>query len=291
MSSRTCMATTTFWNLPEEAKKYFEKNSDIHLLVCGGGKKRLESLGDKWMEEHCIPDDAFKDNISHLNSSLNEWTTLYLVRKNLRVLPAVPATANIGHCHFRRFFKREDLEEIDTVDGIVAKNMPLGVCGFSCDVKKQYELLHLSRDFIILENLLRQTSFWNEDSWNEWCKLRFLYAPCNVWLLKRECFNMMMDDLLPVMLKLRELIDVAGRDDYQKRACAFLGERLVSYWLWSSDFRLIEKPLVEMKEWKPEGATDKRGMYNGVFIGDRCLPRIQEWALNNMMMKTQHREK
>lgn len=66
----------------------------------------------------------------------------------------------------------------------------------------------------------------------------------------------MMKDLLPVMLKLPELVDVSERDDYQKRACAFLGERLVSYWLWRSDFRLLKKPLVEMKDWKPAEASD-----------------------------------
>lgn len=66
--SRTCMITNVFWNLPDEAKHYFDKNFDIHLLACGGGKKRLESLKDKWMEEHCIPDDVVEDNISHLNS-------------------------------------------------------------------------------------------------------------------------------------------------------------------------------------------------------------------------------
>ena len=253
--SRTQIVTNVFWNLPDEAKRHFDANADIHLLVCGGGKKRLESLNDQWMTEHCIPDDSFEDNISHLNPALNEWTSIYMVYKNIGVLPNTPA--NIGHCHFRRFFKREDLEDIDTCDGIVAKQMPLGVCGFPCTVKKQYELLHLSRDFDILEGLLRQTRFWNEDSWNEWCNLRFLYAPCNVWLLKRECFNIMMKDILPVILELPHVIDIdAGRDDYQKRACAFLGERLVSYYFWNSDFRLLKKPLVEMKDWKPAEASD-----------------------------------
>ena len=84
----TKIITTMHWKLPQEAKDYFNEHRDLHFPVFGGGKQKMESLNDKWLSDNCTPDDARKDNISMLNPLLNEWTTIYLVHKNLSLLPA-----------------------------------------------------------------------------------------------------------------------------------------------------------------------------------------------------------
>lgn len=73
---------------------------------------------------------------------------------------------------------------------------------------------------------------YEEQTWNTWANSYCMFAPCNMFVLKREVFNMFCNDLFRVALKLPYKIDIAGRDDYQKRACSFLCERFTSYWMY-----------------------------------------------------------
>ena len=41
--------------------------------------------------------------------------------------------------------------------------------------------------------------------------------------------------------------------------------------------RWKETELEEHLEWKPDGATDRRGMSNGMFVGDNSLEKISRW--------------
>ena len=123
-------------------------------------------------------------------------------------------TANIGNEHYRRFFSRESVKGIDAVDGIIANPIGLGVAGFPCTLEKQYELCHYKEDFDILKQTIIDEGLMDEEVWNTWTKLNYLYAPCNCWVLKREVFNIFCKDLFKVVLKLPNLIDVTGRDDY-----------------------------------------------------------------------------
>ena len=132
--SSTKMLMTLHWKAPDELKELVDKSNGLYCPVFGGGKQALDALGDEWMSSHCIPDDERKDNISHLNQQLNEMTSLYLIYKNLGLLPCTPA--NIGHVHYRRYFTREDLADIDTADGIIATPVSLGVFGFHCSLEK-----------------------------------------------------------------------------------------------------------------------------------------------------------
>ena len=54
----------------------------------------------------------------------------------------------------------------------------------------------------------------DEEAWSKWTSLDYLFAPCNIFCLKREVFNMFCQDLFKVVLNLPEKIDVTGRDDY-----------------------------------------------------------------------------
>lgn len=164
------------------------------------------------MLDNCIADDSCADNISYLNPYLNELTTIYLIYKNLRLLDG--HTANIGHNHYRRFFNKDVLNDIDTVDGIIANPIGLGVAGFPCTLEKQYELCHYKEDFDILKQTIIDEGLMDAEVWKAWSNLNYLFAPCNLFCLKRECFNMMMSDMFKVALKLPNLIDVTGRDDY-----------------------------------------------------------------------------
>lgn len=275
----TKLITTIHWKLPKEAKEYFEANKDLHTLVFGGGKKHLDSIKDKWLKDNCIPDDVVTPNISDLNPQLNEMTTIYLIHNHLGLLDGY--TANIGHVHYRRFFARQDLEDIDTCDGIIATASSLNVAGFNCTLEKQYALCHYAEDFQKLKQLIVEEKLYDADTWNKWTQLQYLYAPCNIFCLKRECFNIYCDEVFKVVLRLPTVIDVTGRDDYQKRACSFLSERLTSYWFFkqqaSGRMRWKEKPCQFMTEWKAPTSGDNRGCYNGQFIHDQSMDKVNSW--------------
>ena len=269
---------TMHWKIPQAAKDYFDQHKDIYLPVFAGGRKTLEATKDKWLLDNCIADDDYKDNISELNPILNENTTMYLVHKNLR---AVGDAADIGHVHYRRFFDTQHLPAVDTCDGVVANRIVLGVVGCPVNVQKQYELCHKKEDFGILKQTVKEAGLLNEDAWNEWQQQPFLLAPCNCNVLKREVWNMYTKDLFNILLRLVHKIDLNDRDDYQKRACGFLSERYTSYWMYSGikegKLRLIELPLTEHLDWKPEGSGDSRGSYAGQFLGDKTWDVVNQW--------------
>ena len=78
-----------------------------------------------------------------------------------------------------------------------------------------------------------------------------------------------------MLFKLVNRIDTSDRDDYQKRAIAFLSERFTSYWMYcqKETKTICEQPLIEMANWKPDNSGDQRGFYNGVFKGDVTVER------------------
>jgi len=256
---KTKLITTVHWNVPDEFKKYVEQSNNLHFLVFGGGRKRLEELNDDWLVKHCTPDDFNPhDNISNLNPYLNEMTSIYTVYKNPNLLPS--DIEAIGHAHYRRFFTSADVEDMGKCEGIVATPISVGVAGFGCTLEKQYELCHVKEDFTILKSVIEEQGLMDEQMWNEWTQLGFLFAPCNLFVLRKEWFNRYCADLFKIALELPKRIDVTGRDDYQRRACSFLCERYTSYWFYTQVRRghmtLMVKPCQFHPEWKATNSTD-----------------------------------
>ena len=208
--SMTKIIMSIHYSPVQQLREYIDNNRDLVIPVCGGSS--LKDSDDEWVKKNVIMDDCRKDNISHLNKHLNELTNIYLIWKNLSLLDG--HTANIGNEHYRRFFSRESIKDIDTVDGIIANPIGLGVAGFPCTLEKQYELCHYKEDFDILKQTIIDEGLMDEEVWKGWTNVNYLYAPCNCFVLKREVFNMFCKDLFKVALKLPNLIDVTGRDDY-----------------------------------------------------------------------------
>lgn len=275
--SMTKIIMSIHYSPMQQLREYIDNNRDLVVPVCGGSS--LKDSDDEWIKKNVIMDDCRKDNISHLNKQLNELTNIYLIWKNLSLLDG--HTANIGNEHYRRFFSRESIKDIDTVDGIIANPISLGVAGFPCTLEKQYELCHYKEDFDILKQTIIDEGLMDEEAWNVWTKVNYLYAPCNCFVLKREVFNMFCKDLFKVALKLPNLIDVTGRDDYQKRACSFLSERFTSYWFFAQAARgRCRWKIVDLEyhpDWKGTNSIDSRGCFNGIFKGDQSLQKVADF--------------
>ena len=84
---------------PEERLRQFIDNNDWIVPINGGSK--LKALNDAWTNEHIIFDDSKTPNISHLNSKLNEMTSLYFAYMHPEILGDAEY---VGLCHYRRHF-------------------------------------------------------------------------------------------------------------------------------------------------------------------------------------------
>ena len=275
--SKTQIIMSIHWTPPKELKDYIEQNKDLVVPICGGSV--LKFSNDEWIKQNVMMDDCKALNISNLNPQLNELTNVYLIWRNLKLLDG--HTANIGNEHYRRFFTRESIKDIDKYDGIIANPIGLGVAGFPCSLEEQYGLCHYADDFKKLKQIIIGEKLFDEEVWDSWTKMNFLYAPCNCWVLKREVFNMFCSDLFKVALKLPYLIDTTGRDDYQKRACSFLSERFTSYWFYAQSYRCkCRWQMVDLEyhpEWKASNSGDNRGCFNGTFKQDQSVNKIQDF--------------
>lgn len=170
-----------------------------------------------------------------------------------------------GLCHYRRLFHDNTINMLDNADCdiVVMEQMPLGVYGVPVNVKTQYQLCHYAEDLEVLHTVLYAHGLLDEDAWTRWCQLPVLFAPCNIFIAKRDVFKEHVSQLLDVAVAIDSRIDVKGRDDYQQRASSFLCERADSYLLFKAmahnKWKFGTCQIQEHKDWKPSDANDQRG--------------------------------
>lgn len=162
--------------------------------------------------------DDVGDNISSKNVRYCELTGFYWIWKNV-------FADYVGICHYRRYFDIKEAElqciynlNIDVVLAIPILNFP--------NVKAVYERDHISNDWIILMNILKETNKEYYDTaiivFND-----IYYYPYNMLIAKKEIFDECAAWLFPILSRIE--IECENKlDKYQKRDMGFLGERLVS---------------------------------------------------------------
>lgn len=278
------IVTTVYYALPPEAKEYYEESRGLHVLVFGGGRRKLEELNDRWMEENCVADDDYEDNISAMNPFVNEMTTIYAAYRH----PELTGGAEyVGHNHYRRFWTDSDVDGVSAYDGMVSLPIPLFTARIGTTIGEQYGLCHYSEDLDVMREMVIERGMCRKSELDGWASLRSLFAPCNCFLLRMDLFRKYCSEVFPMVTEFPSRIDVTGRDDYQKRACSFLSERLTSLWFYArglAGMRWKETPLTERLNWKPKSSGDSRGYRNGVFVGDQSVPKIAEWVRRELKL-------
>lgn len=90
-----------------------------------------------------------------------------------------------------------------------------------------------------------------------------LYAPFNCFIMKRELFEDYRDrlfrDLADIWQKRKD--DILQRDNYQRRALGFLGERFTSWFVAAQAFQgkqVVQLPVSFYADWKPSTVDDSR---------------------------------
>lgn len=130
------------------------------------------------------------------------------------------------------------------------------------NIEEGYKLCHIASDWDMLESIIPK-----EDKvlFEQWKHQKALNAPCQMFLMKKELFKEYMEYSWPILSSLFNLINLYGRDGYQYRALAFLGERLLSFWTYkmAAEGKTVkELDTIKLDGLKPDTATDYRGNYN-----------------------------
>ena len=255
-----------YYQLPKVLEYYIMRYEDLFVPI-NSGNLAVPTKSD-FAKKYIHFEDEMKDNISHLNSKLNEMTAIYAYWKNL-----MKDADYIGFNHYRRLFRIEDLNDIAEYDVIDAKPIPMlfnmsyftrsPIPNFvSTDIKNGYAICHKIEDWNKMEELLKKTPYYVDfEGWN---KQNSLTSPCNMFVMKKKIFEEYCEFIFPILVELDKQVDLTGYDNYQKRQLSFLAERLTSLFLYVKKqqgykFKTIE-PLY-FEGWKPAEATDKRGQY------------------------------
>lgn len=198
--------------------------------------------------------DDTGDNISRLNARFSEMTGIYWAWKNYARLGN---PAYIGFLHYRRlldFIQKpgancgfvEKAEDVDpavyaeeairaAVAGrnfcvrqpvsVVRQDPASGKISKMYTVREDYERAHAIADLNLAFSLLAAKYPAYASAAEEYgqSKKHFL---CNLFVMKRDLFFHYAQVMFDVLLEADERIDYTGYSDYQKRAPAFLSERL-----------------------------------------------------------------
>lgn len=233
-----------------------------HFSGVYGNNVKLQPIngGSQLPDDSRILKDNTGDSVSHLNKCLNEWSSLYWMWKNA----SLDDIDYVGHCHYRLFFKKLPKELTDDI--YCANSIPMlfragssVVCG---SIEDGYRLCHVSYDWDLLDSIIPPE---DKALFCEWKRQNALNAPCQMFLMKKNLFNSYMEYAWPMISQLRGMISLDGRDGYQYRALAFLGERLLSFWTYkmAAEGKCVKAlNIVKLDDLKPETATDVRGNFN-----------------------------
>lgn len=254
------VAMSHFYVPTQEWKEGIGK--DEHYIHIGSGK-RLHETDDEWVKEHIVLDDSEEDNIADRNYTYCELTNIYFVWKNMDKL-LDKDTEYIGLCHYRRWFDPKLVDEmLETWKPDIICAMPAGIGMNTID--RQYKLAHNPDDWEEFKGYLRECYYHRENTGvtERWLGCPALVAPYNTFIMRREIFLDWSKRLFPVLddFYRKHKADIDGRDNYQRRAMGFLGERFTSWYVTQQAARkkqVVQLPVIFDGNAKPSDATDAR---------------------------------
>ena len=255
-----------YYQPPKALEDLIKHNTNLYIPINSGNL--AVPTKSKFAKKYINFEDEMKDNISHLNQKLNEMTAIYAYWKNL-----MKDADYVGHNHYRRLFRIEDLNDIAEYDVIDAKpiRMLFNMSYFtgspipnivSTDIKNGYGICHKIDDWNKMEELLKKTPYYVD--FEDWSKQTSLTSPCNMFVMKKKIFEEYCNFVFPILFDLEQKINLEGRDGYQRRALAFISERLTSLFIYSKKnqgYRVKSIEPLYFEGWKPVEATDRRGQY------------------------------
>ncbi|MBO4858768.1 MAG: DUF4422 domain-containing protein [Treponema sp.] len=234
-----------------------DNNDSVFLPIHVGAALSSEMLGiqrdDKNNLDVC-------DNISNKNKSYCELTALYWAWKNIKTI--FPKIEYIGLNHYRRFFNFDEmlahdwnLRPINDVKnykinysklfqylknnyGIIAKKK---IYPYSLVV--DYSVVHLSEDFRVLENLIKQDypEYFNDFIDIFYCNNALSHFNMFIW--KYDDFEKYCEWLFGILFKLEERIDISKYNPVQARIWGYIAERLLNLYVAKNKMKMKYLPV------------------------------------------------
>jgi hypothetical protein len=206
-----------------------------------------------------IQGDDTGDNISAKNATFSEFTAWYWGWKNIKKL--YPNIEYIGLSHYRRFFAldkpfegytlisrysipgMEDYENLITQklkssDIILAKPAT-----FDRSIKLQYAWGHHISDFYCMKDIVHEICPEYDDSFSQFFENNNTISFYCMFISKYEIFNKYFEWLFPLLFEAEKRIDTSKYNSHQKRALAFLAERLLNVYVRHNKLNVIYEPI------------------------------------------------
>ncbi|MDR2911340.1 MAG: DUF4422 domain-containing protein [Bacteroidales bacterium] len=239
-----------------------------------------------------MPDDATGNNISDKNGIYSELTGWYWIWKNTK-------HDYVGTSHYRRYFtiekpspihkigefflflagqklKRHGLFFVHSVrrwhykilteqqaesfmqqyDAVlpVKKKFPY-------TVYEQYKRRHNERDIIIVRQIISELQPDYLEAFDNTFASKEMYS-FNMFIFKWKFFDEYMNWLFGILFELEKRSEINFDDNYQKRVCAFMAERLQTVWINKNNLKVKELFVLYFKKHKKEHLKGIRSNLN-----------------------------
>ncbi len=214
-------------------------------------------------KEHRNPEYCYDDtgiSISEKNPYYCELTALYWIWKNTN-------DEIVGLNHYRRFFwlskpdlkyvqknimdykNLSDLIDAQSVNKILEKSdiiLPTKRL-FLDGVEKQYQINHRKKDYDTMRRVICELYPEYLPAFEHVSIGQGVY-PCNMFIMKRNCFNKYMEWLFSILFEVEKRIVIPYQDTYQRRVFGFLAERLLNVFVLHHKLRIKELPMIFVSE-------------------------------------------
>ena len=224
------------------------KNIDIFVAAHKPCKIQIKDFSYKMIQvgaigkEHFsqLTDDMYEDNISSKNYTYCELTAMYHIWKH--------SNADIkGLCHYRRYFTSH--QYLSEALSYTIKKYPFILSGKKIEkILNNHDLIvgihphknqsdfdyykehHIISDLNCVKSVIGELYPDYISAFNECLNSDNFYL-ANMLYAPKEIFDAYSRWLFDILFEVEKQIDLAGRDDYQKRALGFLSERLLKVWV------------------------------------------------------------
>jgi hypothetical protein len=209
-------------------KQYEFPMSDIYLPIQTGSALQSNHLG--------IQRDDDGLNISNLNESFCELTSLYWMWKNTKA-------DFYGLCHHRRYFSaingdflsisNKKILHPDSMYELLSDYdliLPIKRSYYVETIYDHYKHGHSEHDLTTLENILNEHYPEYVDSYNTVMNGRSI-SLYNMFIMKSDLFNDYCEWLFNILFMMQDSIKDKDYGPYQNRVIGFIAERLLNVWV------------------------------------------------------------
>ena len=221
------------------AHKEFKRVNNVNYIPVGVGN----------YDTHHINDNR-GDNISNLNSKINECTALYWIWKN-------EEKDIVGLNHYRRLFESEINDKwpiqaieakklLEQYDIILAKRLVLDYTIVE-QLKREICREAFETSWIVIQDIFKKRGNHEQQIFAYFCNNRILF-PCNMFVMRREMLNSYCEWLFPILFEMIDRVDISENwDDYSKRVIGFWAERLLTVWVLLSKVTIKELSILMLE--------------------------------------------